>query len=237
MLSAEVNRNVREPEVSGFDFGRIAERYEQWYSTRRGRLYDRSEKRAIDRLLAGVGRGKLLEVGCGTGHWSEYFSEKGFEVTGIDISEEMINAAKARQIRGSRFEVADGANLPFDDGEFEVGAAITSLEFTRSPEGILSEMVRCVSKPGGRLIVGALNSRSSYNLKRKNRPGSAYSSAHFFSPDELYELLCQFGSVQVLIAGFVWQSDWLLRLSALYEFAGGVMHSNRGAFIAARVDL
>lgn len=38
--------------------------------------------------------GKMLEIGCGTGYDAKYFFEQGFEVTAIDISEEVIDFAK-----------------------------------------------------------------------------------------------------------------------------------------------
>jgi ubiquinone/menaquinone biosynthesis C-methylase UbiE len=51
-------------------------------------MYDRLEKKAFDKLIGNHNGGKqLLKVGCGTGHWSRYFSEKVFEVTGTDILE------------------------------------------------------------------------------------------------------------------------------------------------------
>ena len=42
-------------------------------------------------------KGKVLDVGCGSGTHSLYLQEKGFDVTSIDISE---NAIKACQLRG-----------------------------------------------------------------------------------------------------------------------------------------
>lgn len=44
-----------------------------------------------------LGRGKVLDVGCGAGSHALYLQEKGFEVTAIDISK---NAIKACELRG-----------------------------------------------------------------------------------------------------------------------------------------
>jgi ubiquinone/menaquinone biosynthesis C-methylase UbiE len=237
MLSAEVKRTLEEGQVSHFDFGRIAERYDDWYKSTRGSLCDRLEKRAIDKLLAKRRcDGQLLEVGCGTGHWSEYFGSKGFEVTGVDISGNMIRVAQRKNIVNSRFKIADGENLPFADQSFDVAAAITTLEFTSNPAKMLSEMARCVKKNGGIIIVGVLNTLNRYNQKRKNKLGSVYSSANLFSPQQIHNLLEPYGKPNILIAGFVPERSWLLWLSALYEFAGHLV-SRHGAFIAARVYL
>lgn len=221
-----------------FDFDRIADRYDQWYHSVRGKVYDRIEKKAISNLLAGVPEGgRLLEVGCGTGHWSRYFSSKGFKVTGIDVSEKMIQIVREKHIPNSLFEVADGRNLPFEDGSFDVAAAITVLEFSADPQRIISEMVRCVKKDKGVLIIGVLNALNEYHQKRKNNPDSVYSSSHLFSPQQLQNLLRSYGVPRTQIAGFVPPKDWLLGISPLWEYAGRLLCPSKGAFIASRVDL
>lgn len=238
MPLAESNGIYKRQHASNFDFGGIADRYDKWYSTAHGFVYDRLEKKAIDRLLPnGDNGGRLLEVGCGTGHWSEYFSNKGFEVTGVDISKEMTEVARNKHIANAHFEVADGENLPFADESFDIAVAITTLEFTVNPEKMISEMIRCVKKPAGKLMVGVLNALCSYNQKRKNKTHSVYSEASLFSPEQIKELLERFGRLQILITAFVPQRKGLLWLSPLCEFAGHLISSQRGAFIAVRVDL
>ena len=201
-------------------------------------MYDGLEKRAMDRLVPSAEKGRrLLEVGCGTGHWSQYFVDRGFDVTGIDLSEQMIQVASGKNIAGSCFLVADGENLPFADGQFDVAVAITMLEFTTHPNKVLSEMARCVRTRGGTLIVGALNALSPYNQQRKERQSSVYASASLFSPRQLEDLLSQFGPVRILIAGFVPTTDWLLLLSPLVEWSCRSVWKQRGVFIVARVGL
>lgn len=224
--------------VSRFDFGRIAGHYDRWYRSRRGSLYDRLEKGALDRLLPDPSRGSsLLDVGCGTGHWSQYFADRGFDVTGIDLSEQMIQIAGAKDLAGNCFLVADAENLPFADSQFDVAAAITMLEFAAHPNKVLAEMARCVRTRGGTLIVGALNALSPCNQQRKKRHSSVYASATLFSPRQLEDLLSQLGNVRILTAGFVPTTDWLLPLSPLVECSSRSIWKKRGAFIAARVAL
>lgn len=201
-------------------------------------MYDRLEKRAIAKLLLPVpNSGRLLEIGCGTGHWSEYFCNRGFDVTGVDISERMIAIARQRSIAAATFEVADAERLPLADGAFDVAAAITVLEFVADPVRVVAEMVRCVKKPGGMLIVGALNWLSAYNRGRKRRAASMCASAHLFSPVDLRGLLAPLGEPSILVAGFVPSWDSLLWLSPLLEWAGGLTGNEHGAFLAAKVTL
>ena len=64
--------------------------------------------------------GKLLDLGCGGGQpLTAYFADKGFEVTGIDISREMIEIAKT-QIPQGRFFVSDMVECRFNREEFDV---------------------------------------------------------------------------------------------------------------------
>jgi SAM-dependent methyltransferase len=56
------------------------------------------------RLFAG--RRTIVDAGCGTGRHSAFLAERGFTVTGIDVSEAMIEVARART-DAADFEVAD----------------------------------------------------------------------------------------------------------------------------------
>lgn len=238
MRSADGSCLMHGSSTSRFDFGRIAQRYEAWYCTPRGRMYDRLEKAAVDRLLPPAPeRGRLLEIGCGTGHWSEYFTGKGYAVTGVDISERMIAVARQRNVAGGTFDVADAEKLPFPDGRFDVVAAIIVLEFTADPARAVSEMVRCVRKAGGMLIFGVLNRLSGYNQRRQRRAASMYASATLFSPADLKTLLARAGESTILVAGFVPGRDSLVWLSPLLERWGRLTGNQHGAFLAAKVVL
>ncbi len=64
--------------------------------------------------------GKLLDLGCGSGQpLTAYFADKGFDVTGVDLSREMIEIAKT-QIPEGRFFVSDMVECQFDREEFDV---------------------------------------------------------------------------------------------------------------------
>jgi cyclopropane fatty-acyl-phospholipid synthase-like methyltransferase len=60
-------------------------------------------------------RGPILDVGCGTGENSLFFSSHGHKVVGIDLSRRAIQKAqekaRERQIKGATFQVADALNL------------------------------------------------------------------------------------------------------------------------------
>ncbi len=221
-----------------FDFGPLAERYDNWYESAEGDMYDRLEKRAVAHLLPKNTYGKrLLDVGCGTGHWSEFFSEQGFTVTGVDISRKMINIAYEKSIRDSSLIIADAHNLPFQNGCFDVAVAITTLEFVRAPEVVISEMVRCLRQPGSVMVVGVLNTRARINRRRKASNKTPYRDAQLFSPYQLKKILTSYGETNVITTAFVPRGRWLLHLSPLFTTIGHLFHLPYGAFIVGRVML
>lgn len=230
--------NQQEYSGSRFDFGMAAKGYDQWYATRSGRAYDVAEKRVVAKLLPSSEESpSLLEVGCGTGHWSEWFTARRFDVTGVDISPEMIAVARNKNIDGALFETADAHTLPFENGAFDIAVAITSLEFVADAETILIEMARCIRKPGGAIIVGALNSLAPLNAKRKADGEQPYADARLFSPDELAELLAPFGEPEIKTAAFLPNNERLLVLAPLYELVGRIFRPGKGVFIAGKVVL
>ncbi|MFD2210632.1 class I SAM-dependent methyltransferase [Virgibacillus halophilus] len=61
----------------------------------------------------------LLDIGCGDGYGTLKLAEAGFQVAGVDLSNEMILLAKQRiSHHNVRFEEADARSLPFGEGAF-----------------------------------------------------------------------------------------------------------------------
>lgn len=100
---------------------------------------------------------KILDVATGTGAQAYELAKRGFDVTGVDLSPEMLQQAKKKLRRGLklRFLHADGTKLPFKDNEF--AAASISLGLHDMPYeidlAVLKEMKRVVRKKGKILIV------------------------------------------------------------------------------------
>ena len=70
----------------------------------------------------GITNPRVLEVGCGSGYYSEVFAtllERGVRYTGIDYSDAMIARARAHYPLAA-FEVADATKLPYEDAAFDI---------------------------------------------------------------------------------------------------------------------
>jgi len=69
-----------------------------------------------------IKKGKALDICCGAGTNTVYLAEKGFEATGIDISQTAIEIAKKKAEKAKvkiDFRVEDFTKLPFADEEFD----------------------------------------------------------------------------------------------------------------------
>jgi SAM-dependent methyltransferase len=161
----------------------LARRYEAWY-TGEGRRADALEKDLLGKLLERFpGARSVLEVGCGTGHFTRWLAERGLDAVGVDISEAML--AEARRLGGARYASGDALSLPFPDRSHDLTALITTLEFLPDPPRALSEAVR-VARHG--VILGVLNRWSVLALRRRLAGKTLWRSARFFGPWELAAL-------------------------------------------------
>lgn len=226
------------PELGGvlFDFGRLAGKYDRWYDTRLGKAYDRLERKTVSRYLPRISSGgRLLDVGCGTGHWSRFFAARGFKVTGIDLSGEMIAQARSRKSPGCHFKKADARSLPFADGSFDLITAMTVLEFIPDPRPALQEMFRCL-KPGGKVLLGLLNRSAPLNQRRLSGREEPYISGHLPTRRELRALLRPYGRVSVHGAFPVRPLGTKNRPGRLTPLRGGKQRRTReAAFLLAEV--
>ncbi|MFV1996740.1 MAG: class I SAM-dependent methyltransferase [Acidiferrobacterales bacterium] len=141
--------------------------YDAWYQTPRGVWISNAEFRLVIRQLRPQPASTLLDVGCGTGHFSRRFAALGLQVTGLDLDTGAIKFA--RQQGGPIVYLESGAEaLPFADGSFDYCVAITSLCFIEQFEKAIDEMWRVSRKA---IVLGLLN-RNSLLFKQKDNHGS-----------------------------------------------------------------
>lgn len=123
--------------------------------------YDRKVGRAEQTMLAGsrewVGArasGRVLEVAVGTGRSLPYYPT-GVELTGIDLSPEMLAIARARaseQGIAAALLQADAEALPFGEAAFDTVVCALALCSIPRPGVAIAEMARVVV-PGGSVVL------------------------------------------------------------------------------------
>jgi ubiquinone/menaquinone biosynthesis C-methylase UbiE len=117
--------------------------------------------------LCAVSQGKFLEIGCGEGLFLKRLANvsPGLVLSGIDLSQEMLNKAIQRLAEGSikaDLWLANASQLPFGENAFETVACINVLLNLPSMEiyyKILDE-VKKVLRPKGRFIFEIRNNNN-----------------------------------------------------------------------------
>jgi len=106
-------------------------------------------------LIGDVRGKKVLDVGCGTGFYSLWLSEKGAKVLGIDSSEEMIKIAKekaSKKMLDAKFSIGDITDLRIEDSVFDVVLSTLVLMDVKELDKAVGELVR-VTRNGGDIVI------------------------------------------------------------------------------------
>ncbi|HOI39745.1 MAG TPA: class I SAM-dependent methyltransferase [Methanobacterium sp.] len=106
---------------------------------------------------------KILDVGCGTGRHAIELTKRGYRVTGVDLSENMLKKAQENASNAGveiDFRQADARNLPFE-GEFDLVIMLCEggfplMETDEMNFQILESAARSLDKKG-KLIFTTLN--------------------------------------------------------------------------------
>lgn len=145
------------------------------FNARSAAVYERSMGRWSRRLaplfldFAGLREGEaLLDVGCGTGSLAFVAAERAGAVTGADLADPYLAAARERNAaegRNIRFERADACALPFADASFDRAVAQLVLQFIPDPAASVAEMRRVV-RPGGGVAAAVWSSGGGAAVQR-----------------------------------------------------------------------
>lgn len=135
--------------------------------------------------------GSILDIGCGSGRDAKLFSEKGFNVTGIDYSPSMIDIA-AKTAPKATFKVMDMQCLNFEhafDGAW-ANASLLHIPKSHFPK-ILGEIYNILN-PNGVFYI-ALKQGDKEGVELDTRYGSLQKFFSYFEENELRTFLTDAG--------------------------------------------
>jgi ubiquinone/menaquinone biosynthesis C-methylase UbiE len=112
-------------------------------------------RRRVARLL-GPARGRCLDLGCGTGLTIPFLQEQGWDVVGVDVSEDQLSRARERLGEDAELLVADGQELPFDDASFDAVVSLLTHTDVDDLSRFFRELQR-VLRPGGTLVYAGVH--------------------------------------------------------------------------------
>ncbi|RWZ52319.1 class I SAM-dependent methyltransferase [Halobacillus fulvus] len=161
--------------MSSFNWHKEAEK--QWddraasWGAKSENMWDSGSRKTIIPFFSSfMNQGSAIaDLGCGDGYGSYKLYQEGFKVTGLDLSQEMIDQANERmEAQDLSFVQGDLTDLPFDDETFDGVMAINSLEWTEVPFKGLEEIKR-ILVPGGKLCIGVLGPTAMPRVNSYNR--------------------------------------------------------------------
>jgi len=129
--------------MSRVDYDRVAPRYDERY--RHGGPTGVAE--TLHRIVAGCER--VLEVGCGTGHWLAELAPAVRLVCGLDRSLGMLAKAKSN---ASNLAQGDAGALPYRASSFGAVYCVNAFHHFGAPRDFLAEAFRLL-RPGGAIAV------------------------------------------------------------------------------------
>lgn len=94
-------------------------------------------------------RGKILDIGCGYGHFIEIMRDFGWTVWGIDLSPKTLFYAREKGLNAANTSIDD---VTFPDDFFDAITAFYVLEHLANPLSALKKVLKML-KPGGVVVI------------------------------------------------------------------------------------
>ncbi|MCB2406376.1 class I SAM-dependent methyltransferase [Hymenobacter lucidus] len=145
----------------------VAEWFSTWFDSPYYHLLyrDRNHSEAqafIDELLVHLHpkpATRLLDLGCGKGRHAIYLSEKGYDVTGVDLSPESIDYARQYATEQLRFYVHDMRDpLPYGPFDFIFNLFTSFGYFANETENVVAlRSAAAALRPGGKMVIDFMN--------------------------------------------------------------------------------
>jgi SAM-dependent methyltransferase len=131
------------------DYDQIAPTYDQRYTAH---AYD-GVGAALLSLVEKVGGGRILEVGCGTGHWLTTLRPVARSVYGLDLSLGMLQRGQQQQ-RDCPLICGRASHLPFAGAAFDLVFCVNAFHHFAHPHSFIAEARRLLRAAGALAIIG-----------------------------------------------------------------------------------
>jgi len=159
--------------------------------------------------VAGLRPGlRVLDVSSGRGTQAVFYAvEYGVDVTGIDISAEMVRKATERAAAAGvservRFEQGDSQDLPYPDATFDVAINECAVGIPDDSQAVVREMARVV-RPGARVVIHESTWRKPLTADEKSDLAERYGTTPL-ERDEWTGMLRSAGLEEVADEGEPW---------------------------------
>ncbi len=133
------------------DYDKIAKEYLERRKNKKRFDYNRDiEVPALIKIIGPVKNKTILDLGCGFGDHAEILSKQKFkQLTGFDISKEIIKFANEKQIPNTEFFIRDmSKKLPFKNSSFDIAYSSLAIHYIKNINKLFKEINRVLKKEG-----------------------------------------------------------------------------------------
>ena len=195
------------------------------------RIYEKVKtinlRNKVKMAISGLPKGRLLDIGCGVGDFLHQIQKQGWEVMGIEPSEEAKTIAKNRL---GFAPLAPSEYSSLEDHSFDVITMWHVLEHVDDLKSQTKELARLL-KPGGRLLI-ALPNYQSFDCQYYKDKWAAWDvprHLNHFSSECLQRIFTSIGFKYIDTQKLVWDSYYISFLSENHR--GQSLPLVRGAFV------
>lgn len=205
------------------------------------RMMEAVFRRAANLLQQHRREGRLLDVGTGFGFFLSEMKKRGWDVTGVEISNKAMDYA--RDVLGLTIHPGPLEKASFPDNHFDVVTGFYVIEHLPNPIGFLRECYR-ILKPGGLLLLRYPHTTPIKNLLHffgiKNRLYDLPAHLSDFSPKMIQRCLegIGFRRCRHLIGGYTLPSDLGKRIASILfgSFSEALFYLSLGKFLLPGVS-
>jgi len=131
-------------------YSSIANKYDEIYKNYKCELEDNFIINIIKKN--NIHKGNILDLGCGTGKFLDWFPDTKFFYTGVDIAPKMIDVARYKYPE-AKFIVSDMSKKKIYESQLDSIISLFSLSYCLKPEVVLKNCYNALKKDGNIFIV------------------------------------------------------------------------------------
>lgn len=200
-------------EITFFDSHGSADAYDVFSPETNERLIDMFVR------LSGLPAGsRVVDLGCGSGVFTNALHRRGYQCAGVDLSPKLIAIARAN-FSGIEFHTGDIERLPFPDGSFD-GVLLSGVLHHLPERSLCAAEVFRILRPGGKFVAFDPNRMNPFMYLYRDRSSPFYSSVGVTEnerPVLAHEIAATFRA-----AGFRTGTEYLSGLKYRYIASGKV---------------
>lgn len=196
-------------------YNKIAREYDEMYNEPYWQMHNKVTEKIIFDNIKDIKKGKVLDIGAGTGYWTEIFLKKGFDVYAVEPSKEMCDIMKLKFQNYNKLEVKNSLaeDMPFNEEEFDIIIAMGDVLSYSENQKIFIEKVYNVMK------------NNSYFIGTVDNLNKFIFDAFFSKEFDIIKVMDKRGKVKVGISENMSFYSKLYSKSELESFLSGYFNS------------